>query len=244
MAERTRGPLAVSTMRVLACVRVHLVCLIERVRIVDTEQESEIGSVWVVESGRAVHGRALDQVSLGEPASWITSHEDRLPVAGRALDVACGRGRHAIWLAQRGLSVQAVDRDAAAVARLASAAQRLQVGIDARTLDLEATPPPSLGHAAFDLIVVINYLHRPLFPALLAALSNGGVLVYETFTRAQALRGKPTNPAFLLEPGELLALTRGLTVLDAREGEFDGRWVASVVARRDREEAVSARGAG
>jgi tellurite methyltransferase len=72
-----------------------------------------------------------------------------------------------------------------------------------------------------------------LFPHLLAALRPGGILVYETFTQAQARRGKPTNPAFLLEPGELRALTAGLTILAWREGEFGGRDVASIVCRRD-----------
>jgi hypothetical protein len=82
------------------------------------------------------------------------------------------------------------------------------------------------------LIVVVHYLHRPLFPSIVGALRPGGVLVYETFTRAQAARGKPTNPAFLLEAGELLTLVQPLTALDAREGDFDGRMVASVVAAR------------
>jgi len=81
--------------------------------------------------------------------------------------------------------------------------------------------------------VAVHYLHRPLFPHLLAALRPGGILVYETFTQAQARRGKPTNPAFLLEPGELRALTAGLTILAWREGEFGGRDVASIVCRRD-----------
>ena len=78
----------------------------------------------------------------------------------------------------------------------------------------------------------MHYLHRSLFPALIGALAPRGVLVYETFTRAQAARGKPTNPAFLLEPGELLELVRPLDVLVSREGDYDGRMIASVIARR------------
>jgi SAM-dependent methyltransferase len=78
----------------------------------------------------------------------------------------------------------------------------------------------------YDLIVVVHYLHRPLFPVLLDALRPGGVLVYETFTRAQAARGRPTNPAFLLEPGELLRLIQPLEVLASREGDYDGRMAA------------------
>ena len=96
-------------------------------------------------------------------------------------------------------------------------------------MDLE-NGTPFLEPDSFDLIVVVHYLHRPLFPALVSALRPGGVLVYETFTRAQAARGKPTNPAFLLEPGELLTLVRPLTIVTSREGDFEGRMLASVVA--------------
>jgi hypothetical protein len=79
---------------------------------------------------------------------------------------------------------------------------------------------------------VVHYLHRPLFAALLGALRPGGVLVYETFTRAQAARGRPTNPAYLLESGELPRLVQPLAILASREGDYDGRMVASVIARR------------
>ena len=79
----------------------------------------------------------------------------------------------------------------------------------------------------------MHYLHRPLFPSLIAALAPGGLLIYETFTRAQAARGKPTNPDFLLKPGELLELVRPLDVVASREGDFDERMVAAVIARRE-----------
>jgi hypothetical protein len=82
------------------------------------------------------------------------------------------------------------------------------------------------------VVVVVHYLHRPLFPALIEALSPDGLLVYETFTRAQAARGKPTNPDFLLQPGELFELVRPLEIFASREGDFDGRMIASVIARR------------
>ena len=98
-------------------------------------------------------------------------------------------------------------------------------------MDLETNPPPDLGHARYIAVLSFNYLHRPLFPALRHALEPGGRLFCETFTTAQATRGKPTNPDFLLRPGELGELV-ALTILRAREGEFDGRFVASVVAER------------
>jgi SAM-dependent methyltransferase len=166
------------------------------------------------------------------PAAWVLDHREWLPRAGAALDVACGRGRHALWLAQAGWSVVAVDRDPDAIREVAATARRLHLPVDARVLDLEQGSP-ALGEDRFDAIVVVHYLHRPLFPSLVAALRTGGVLVYETFTRMQALRGRPRNPAFLLEPGELPQLVSPLTVVDVREGEYEGACVASVVARKD-----------
>jgi hypothetical protein len=108
---------------------------------------------------------------------------------------------------------------------------RRELPLRAEVVDLESdtfqfTPQ------TYDVIVVVHYLHRPLFHTLLAALRPGGLLVYETFTRAQAARGRPSNPAFLLEPGELLTRVRSLDVLASREGDYEGRMVASVIARR------------
>jgi tellurite methyltransferase len=148
------------------------------------------------------------------------------------LDVACGRGRHALLLATAGFQVTAVDRDAEALEWLAVTARSLGLEVTCQLLDLETTPPPDLGNARFDAVLVFNYLHRPLFPALRSALVAGGRLFYETFTVDQAERGHPKNPAFLLRPGELPTLAAPLTVLHAREGEVDGRCVASIVAER------------
>lgn len=168
---------------------------------------------------------------MSAPASWLVQHADLLPRVGRALDVACGRGRHAIWLAERGLETVAVDRDAGAIDALGDLARDRRLPIRAEIRDLEQEADPFRGET-YDLIVVVHYLHRPLFPALREALAPGGLLVYETFTRAQAARGRPTNPEFLLNAGELLALVRPLEVLASREGEYDDRMVASVIARR------------
>lgn len=166
------------------------------------------------------------------PSAWLIDNRDLLPPGGTALDVACGRGRHALWLARAGFQVHAVDRDHDALAFVRQAAADAGVEVVTEAVDLESSPPPELGEARYDLIVVINYLHRALFPVLIRALKPGGVLVYETFTTFQAARGKPTNPAYLLQPGELAASVAPLHVLGAREGEFDGRFIASIVARR------------
>ena len=169
-------------------------------------------------------------MSATMPAAWLTMHKHRLP-PGDALDVACGRGRHALWLAQQRWRVTAVDRDADVLRELETEARRQGLTITARVADLETAPAP-LPAEAFDVIVAVHYLHRPLFPRLLGALRPGGVLVYETFTTAQAARGRPTNPDFLLRPGELRELVSSLELIESREGEFDGRDVASVVARK------------
>lgn len=165
------------------------------------------------------------------PSSWLLSNLDLIPRAGRALDVACGLGRHALFLAERGLTVLAVDRDAGMVAALRAEAAARGLALRAEVLDLEAGEA-DLGREAHDLVLVVHYLHRPLFPALIQALAPGGLLVYETFTVDQARRGKPTNPDFLLEHGELRERLAGLTILRERDGTFEGRDVAAVVARK------------
>ncbi len=169
--------------------------------------------------------------AIDGPSSWLLSNADLLPRRGRALDVACGRGRHALLLAGAGFHVNAVDRDESRVSGLAAVAGRLDLPVESRVLDLE-TGDVALGDEAFDVVVVFNYLHRPLFPALVRALAPGGLLLYETFTTAQAARGKPTNPDFLLEPGELVRRVGPLEVVRQREGDFEGRMVAGVAARK------------
>lgn len=165
------------------------------------------------------------------PASWLLDNADLLPFHGRALDVACGRGRHAMWLGARGLETLGVDRNEEAVAFVNDEARRLGVPVRAEVRDIEA-PGVSLGHNHYDVIVVVHYLHRPLFPALIDALRPDGLLIYETFTREQAKRGKPSSPAFLLETGELRRLVQPLTILREREGVFDDRDIAAVVGRK------------
>jgi rhodanese-related sulfurtransferase len=163
------------------------------------------------------------------PASWLIENAGLLPRGGKVLDVACGRGRHALLLASAGFDVHAVDGDSDAIAFLQETADRLRLSLTCEVLDLETDPTPDLPRPC-DAVLVFNYLHRPLFPALRAALAPGGRLFYETFTTRQAERGHPKNPDFLLEAAELPQLVMPLKVLRSREGEFDGRFVASVVA--------------
>jgi SAM-dependent methyltransferase len=138
-----------------------------------------------------------------------------IPAGGEVLDLACGQGRHTRLLAEMGYRVEAVDRDAAALAAL----QTLP-GVTTRQADLEAGPWPYSGRG-FDGIVVTNYLWRPLLPLLLEALLEEGVLIYETFMSGNERFGKPGNPEFLLRPGELLdlAMQKRLTVIAFEQGE-------------------------
>ena len=166
-----------------------------------------------------------------EPTRWLVDHAHVLPRTGDALDVASGSGRNAFWLAARGFTTLAVDRSPGSVAEIRATAAQRHLPIHAEVVDLEIEGA-SLPGSAFDVVVVVHYLHRALFPALKNALRPSGLLVYETFTRAQAQRGRPTNPDFLLEPGELKTLVAPLDILFEREGDFEGKMLASVIAAR------------
>ena len=152
------------------------------------------------------------------PSAWIARFAPLIPTSGPVLDLACGQGRHARFLAGLGLAVEAVDRDEAALAALAS-----MPGIGTRCADLEVGPWP-YAPRRFAGIVVTHYLHRPRLPLLLDALAEGGVLLYETFMVGQERFGRPSNPDFLLRSQELLELARagGLRVLAYEEGEQPG----------------------
>ena len=147
-------------------------------------------------------------------SAWVVRFSAAIKPAGVVLDLACGGGRHARYLAGLGLQVEAVDRDAAALVALADVA-----GVHTHCADLEgsAWPYPT---QLFDAIIVTNYLHRPLFPLLASALVSGGVLIYETFRLGNGSYGRPSNPEFLLQAGELFefASRRGLHVLAYEDG--------------------------
>ena len=161
------------------------------------------------------------------PSDWLLRWAHLLPAGGTVLDLACGSGRHVRWLAEQGFQVTAVDRDADALAGLAGIAETV-------TADIEGAPWPLPGRR-FDAVLVTNYLHRPLFPVLLASLATGGVLVYETFAHGNQTVGRPSRPDFLLRPGELLAATQGLRVVAYEDGFADAppRFIQRVAALRE-----------
>ena len=176
--------------------------------------------------------REFGEGAVRGPSPWLIGNADLLTRGGKVLDVACGRGRHAMLMASAGFDVRAIDRNPDAIAFVKQTATRLALAIDADVVDLETDPPATLPSSAYDTVLVFNYLHRPLMPALRDALAPGGRIFYETFTTRQAERGHPRNPDFLLRDGELAELMAPLTIVRAREGEFDGRFVAAIVAER------------
>lgn len=173
----------------------------------------------------------------GPPSEWLVEHASllRAPRAGaRAIDVACGDGRNARYLAQLGYAVDAVDVSDVAMTALRAAAAELGLRVEAHVRDLERERPAA---DAYDVVVCTNYLQRDLFGALAAALRPGGLLVYETFSPAHVDElGRAFNPAFVLERNELLEAFAGLRVRHYREGVVDRggapRGVASIVAER------------
>ena len=148
---------------------------------------------------------------------WVRRYAPLIP-GGAVLDLACGSGRHSRHLAALGHAVVAVDRDAEALA----AAAGPDISTSAIDLEEEGAVWP-FGPERFAGIVVTNYLHRPLTAGMIASLAPNGVLIYETFADGNAQFGKPSNPAFLLQSGELLEWARehGLRVVAFEEGVVD-----------------------
>ncbi len=172
-------------------------------------------------------------MSLDTPSPWLLRWSRQLTPGARVLDLACGSGRHLRPLAAQGFRLTCVDRDAQALAPLAGLAETL-------VADLEAGPWP-LGERQFDLVLVTNYLWRPLLPQIVAAVAPGGWLIYETFADGQQSIGRPSRPDFLLQPGELLTACQGLRIVAYEDGFLDGtpagpvnpRFVQRVAAVRE-----------
>jgi SAM-dependent methyltransferase len=157
-------------------------------------------------AGSGIGSRTLSSADL--PSEWVRRWADLVTI-GPVLDVASGAGRHAIFFAERGLQAVAVDREPQTIP-----------GVRFVQADLEGGPWPFAGQR-FAAIIVTNYLHRPLFPVIAGALAEEGMLLYETFMAGNEKFGRPSNPAFLLEPGELLRAFAGLTTIAFEQGRVE-----------------------
>jgi SAM-dependent methyltransferase len=177
--------------------------------------------------------------AVDHPSAWVARFAPLIP-QGEVLDLACGSGRHARLLAAMGHPVLAVDRDAQALAATNGSAKPANEsalpavaagqGINTLQIDLESSSGPRFSWPfepnRFAGIVVTNYLHRPLFPPILDSLAVNGVLIYETFAQGNGRFGKPSNPDFLLEPGELLQMagadsSHSLRIIAFEDGYID-----------------------
>jgi SAM-dependent methyltransferase len=162
---------------------------------------------------------------VSDASPHVLAHLAELRAAaalGPVVDLACGRGRNALAIAERGIPVLGIDRNLEFLGELRHAAAERGLPITAVRADLEAAPAPPLAEGRCGALIVCRYLHRPLAPALEGLLAPGGWLLYETFTIHQRDLGYgPENPAFLLQPGELRALFPRLAIADHWEGMSD-----------------------
>jgi SAM-dependent methyltransferase len=141
--------------------------------------------------------------AISQPSAWVMRWHRSIAQDGVVLDLACGSGRHTQLLRDAGYRIVAVDIDISGIGNFAGDA-----AITILQADLEGGPWP-ISDLSFDGVVVTNYLHRPTFSRLLASLKPGGVLIYETFAYGNGEFGRPSNPDFLLRPGELLEMLSG-----------------------------------
>lgn len=148
------------------------------------------------------------------PAKVLWENAHLLPNSGRALDLACGLGGNALFMANRGLQVEAWDKSRVAIAKLDFFARRLGLSVETQVTDVESRNWPE---QAFDVVVVSRFLVRSLCARISAALKPEGVLFYQTFVRAKVSDSGPTNPDFLLAENELLRLFPDLVVRVYRE---------------------------
>ena len=146
----------------------------------------------------------------GKPCRVLSSHSHLLPTGGAALDLACGRGGNALFLAARGYNTRAWDISEVAIQRLADLAKQLGLPLTAQQRDVTADPPEP---ASFDIIIVSRFLDQALAPAICAALKEQGLLFYQTFIREKVSDFGPHNPAYRLQANELLHLFSSLHLI-------------------------------
>ncbi len=182
--------------------------------------------------GTTISAQRREGQKGNRPSSLLTTHLALIP-RGRALDIATGRGRNALFLAQAGFDVDGIDRDSEALAACEKHATHLGLkNLSLKKIDLEQAP--LIEENAYDLIVNTYYLQRDLAPAMAKALKVGGILVFETFLIENHHRfNHPRRTEFCLKPNELLNIFRDLTVLFYQEGVVDDSpYLARLVATK------------
>lgn len=182
----------------------------------------------------------VDEDSLNTASPWVARWSHLAPPGASVLDIACGGGRHLEWFARRGHAVTGIDRDT-------EAARQRVLGAELITADIEAGPWPLAPASAsasndedvpttrrFGLVVVTNYLWRPLMPLILDSVASGGVLIYETFAIGNETVGRPRRPEFLLQPGELLRACADWHIVAYENGTLStpARFVQRIAAVR------------
>jgi len=170
-------------------------------------------------AGKSATEHDADPHLISQPSAWVTRFTHLIP-SGEVLDLASGAGRHSRWLAKQGHPVLAVDRNHDALALAAGE------GIQTQQVDLETGNPEQdwpFAVERFAGVVVVNYLHRPLWTKIISSLESNGILIYETFALGNEQFGKPSNPVFLLKHGELLEIAcgHGLQVIAYEDGYID-----------------------
>jgi len=175
---------------------------------------------------------------LADPAPLLLAHLGAVAAASRrgaVVDLACGRGRHVLAVAERGVRVVGIDRSPAFLSELGERARARGLAIDPVRTDLETPHGIPVAAGSCGAILVFRFLFRPLATAIAQALAPGGLLLYETFTSDQAeLEGGPSNPAFLLAPGELPTLFSSLEILEHWEGRTPGDRPSAIATLRAR----------
>jgi SAM-dependent methyltransferase len=166
----------------------------------------------------------------------LDEYRSLLPASGRALDVACGAGRNAVWLAQRNWSVTGCDISLEGLRKARGLASERGVRLNLVCADLECAPPFRMQSSGlFDVILCFFYLERTLFPFFKSALKPGGLLVYKTYTVDQKpVSDRPMRSAFLLKPQELLQAFQDFRMLRYQE-LVDGRGVAQMIAQKNKD---------
>jgi SAM-dependent methyltransferase len=166
------------------------------------------------------------------PSRFLVEQIDRLPL-GRALDLATGSGRNAIYLAKNGYAVDAIDYSGVAVSQLKSFVNKQSLAVSVKQKDLTTFQIPEV---TYDLIINFNYLERSLIPQMIKGLKPGGMILFETYTIEQPRYGKPHNPDYLLKPNELIKSFKELHIIYYHErvdhSSEETKAIASLLAQK------------